>query len=157
MLVSEILEQKGKVVFTINENDVIYKAVKKLHDYKIGSLLVVNNNDQLTGIISERDIIYKCYTSKEAMLETKVTVKERMTGSEKIVVGKLTDTATKMMNTMIQKKIRHIPIIDDEGIVGLISIGDVLKAIIDDGEQEANLLKEHIQNPLGIHLYNGNK
>ncbi len=152
-LVSEILEQKGKVVFTINENEVIYNAVKKFHDYKVGSLLVVNDDENLVGIISERDVLYKCYKSGEAMIGSKVTVKERMTSSEKLIVGKTTDTATSIMNTMINKKIRHIPIIEDETIVGIVSIGDALKGAIGARENEANMLREHIKNPFGVHIY----
>lgn len=153
ILVSEIIEQKGKAVFTINEDEVIYNAVKKMHDYKVGSLLVVNNDEQLVGIITERDILYKCYGSKELMINTKVTVKERMTSSEKLIVGKMTDSATSIMNTMINRKIRHIPILEGETIVGLISIGDALKGALDAREIEANMLKEHIKNPFGVHIY----
>jgi|LGOV01.1.fsa_nt_gb CBS domain-containing protein len=152
-LVSEILEQKGKVVFTINENEVIYNAVRKMHDYKIGSLLVVNNDEQLVGIITERDILYKCYASKELMVDTKVTVKERMTSSEELIVGKMADSATSIMNTMINRKIRHIPILDGETIVGIVSIGDALKGVVDARESEANMLREHIKNPFGVHIY----
>ena len=152
-LVSEILEQKGKVVFTINENEVIFNAVKKMNDYKIGSLLVINDEEQLVGIITERDILYKCYTSKELMSNSKVEVKERMTSSEKLIVGKMDDSATSIMNTMINRKIRHIPILDGETIVGLISIGDALKGALDARESEANMLREHIKNPFGVHIY----
>ncbi len=152
-LVSEILEQKGKAVFTINENEAIFNAVKKMDDYKIGSLLVVNNDEQLVGIITERDILYKCYTSKELMVDTKVAVKERMTSSEKLIVGKMEDSATSIMNTMINRKIRHIPILEGETIVGLISIGDALKGALDAREIEANMLREHIKNPFGVHIY----
>jgi len=152
-LVSEILEQKGKVVFTINENEAIFNAVKKMHDYKIGSLLVVNDDENLVGIITERDILYKCYTSSELMINSKVKVKERMTSSADLIVGKLADSATSVMNTMINKKIRHIPIIDKETIVGIISIGDALKGVVDARESEANMLREHIKNPFGVHIY----
>ena len=152
-LVSEILEQKGKVVFTINEDEVIYNAVKKFHDYKIGSLLVVNSEEQLVGIITERDVLYKCYTSEELMKKSKVTVKERMTSSEDLIVGRLDDSASSIMNTMINKKIRHIPVLDGETIVGLISIGDALKGALDARESETNMLREHIKNPFGVHIY----
>jgi CBS domain-containing protein len=152
-LVSEILEKKGKVVFTINENEVIYNAVKKFNDYKIGSLLVVNDEENLVGIITERDVLYKCYDSDELMINSKVKVKERMTSSEDLIVGKITDTATSIMNTMLNQKIRHIPILDGEVIVGIISIGDALKGALDARESEAKMLREHIKNPFGVHIY----
>lgn len=152
-LVSEILEKKGKVVFTINENEVIYNAVKKFNDYKIGSLLVVNDDENLVGIITERDVLYKCYNSKELMINSKVKVKERMTSSEDLIVGKVTDTATSIMNTMLNQKIRHIPILDGDVIVGIVSIGDALKGALDAREIEAKMLREHIKNPFGVHIY----
>lgn len=152
-LVSEILDQKRKVVYTINENERIYNAVKKMHEYKIGSLLVVNNEENLVGIITERDILYKCYRSDEAMINSNVKVKERMTSSENLFVGKIDDTATSIMNIMVSKNIRHIPILDGETIVGIISVGDALKGALDARELEAKMLREHIKNPFGVHIY----
>lgn len=152
-LVSEILDQKRKVVYTINENERVYNAVKKMHEYKIGSLLVVNNEENLVGIITERDILYKCYRSDEAMINSNVKVKDRMTSSENLFVGKIDDTATSIMNIMVSKNIRHIPILDGETIVGIISVGDALKGALDARELEAKMLREHIKNPFGVHIY----
>ncbi len=152
-LVSEILDQKRKVVYTINENARVYKAVKKMHEYRIGSLLVVNTEENLVGIITERDILYKCYQSNEAMTKSHVKVKERMTSSENLFVGKIDDTATSIMNLMVNKNIRHIPILDGETIVGMISMGDALKGALDARELEAKMLREHIKNPFGVHIY----
>ena len=152
-LVSEILDQKRKVVYTINENERVYNAVKKMHEYKIGSLLVVNNEENLVGIITERDILYKCYRSDEAMTKSNVKVKDRMTSSENLFVGKIDDTATSIMNIMVSKNIRHIPILDGETIVGIISVGDALKGALDARELEAKMLREHIKNPFGVHIY----
>ncbi len=152
-LVSEILDQKRKVVYTVNENERIYNAVKKLHEYRIGSLLVVNDDENLVGIITERDILYKCYQSNEAMTRSNVKVKERMTSSENLFVGQIDDTATTIMNLMVSKNIRHIPILDGETIVGIISVGDALKGALDARELEAKMLREHIKNPFGVHIY----
>lgn len=152
-LVSEILDQKRKVVYTINENERVYNAVKKFHEYRIGSLLVVNNEENLVGIITERDILYKCYQSNEAMVNSNIKVKERMTSSENLFVGKIDDTATIIMNLMVSKKIRHVPILDGETIVGIISVGDALKGALDARELEAKMLREHIKNPFGVHIY----
>ncbi|MCD6322017.1 MAG: CBS domain-containing protein [Clostridiales bacterium] len=152
-LVSEILDQKRKVVYTINENERVYNAVEKFHKYRIGSLLVVNNEENLVGIITERDILYKCYQSNEALTKSNVKVKERMTSSENLFVGKIDDTATSIMNIMVSKNIRHIPILDGETIVGIISVGDALKGALDARELEAKMLREHIKNPFGVHIY----
>ncbi len=153
-LVSEILEGKGKVIFTINENEVMFNAVKKMHENRVGSLLVVNDNEQLVGIITERDILYKCYQTESSMITTKTKVKERMTPSEHLIVGKPDQTASDLMAIMTDKKIRHIPILDGDAIVGLVSIGDVLKGVVKARDAEAQLLREHIQNPFGVHIFN---
>jgi len=152
-LVSEILDQKRKVVYTVNENSRVYNAVKKMHEYRIGSLLVVNDDENLVGIITERDILYKCYQSNEAMTKSNVKVKDRMTSSENLFVGQIDDTATTIMNLMVSKNIRHIPILDGETIVGIISVGDALKGALDARELEAKMLREHIKNPFGVHIY----
>jgi len=152
-LVSEILDQKRKVVYTVNENERVYNAVKKMHEYRIGSLLVVNDDENLVGIITERDILYKCYQSNEAMTKSNVKVKDRMTSSENLFVGQIDDTATTIMNLMVSKNIRHIPILDGETIVGIISVGDALKGALDARELEAKMLREHIKNPFGVHIY----
>ena len=152
-LVSEILNQKRKVVYTVNENARVYNAVEKMHEYRIGSLLVVNDDENLVGIITERDILYKCYQSNEAMTKSNVKVKDRMTSSENLFVGQIDDTATTIMNLMVSKNIRHIPILDGETIVGIISVGDALKGALDARELEAKMLREHIKNPFGVHIY----
>lgn len=152
-LVSEILDQKGRVVFTINENDLIYDAVKKLHDNRIGSLLVVNNDESLVGIITERDLLYKSYQPEQRESNKKTPVKDRMTPSEHLIVGKPDQTASDLMVIMTDKKIRHIPILEGDAIIGVISIGDVLKGVVQAREAEAQLLREHIKNPFGVHIY----
>ena len=124
-----------------------------MHEYGIGSLLVVNDDENLVGIITERDILYKCYQSSEAMTKSNVKVKERMTSSENLFVGQIDDTATTIMNLMVSKNIRHIPILDGETIVGIISVGDALKGALDARELEAKMLREHIKNPFGVHIY----
>ncbi|MEN8186455.1 MAG: CBS domain-containing protein [Bacteroidota bacterium] len=152
-LVSEILKRKGSIVYTVNENEVMFNAVKKMHDNRIGSLLVVNDDENLVGIITERDILYKCYQTESSMITTTTKVKERMTSSEQLVVGKPDQTASNLMAVMTDRKIRHIPILDGDAIVGVVSIGDVLKGVVDARESETNLLREHIKNPFGVHIY----
>ena len=152
-LVSEILDQKGRVVYTIDENEVMFNAVKKMHENKIGSLLVTNDKEQLVGIITERDILYKCYQTASSMITTSTKVQERMTPSDNLIVGTPDQTASDIMLIMTDSKVRHIPILDGDAIVGVISIGDVLKGVVQARESEANMLREHIKNPFGVHIY----
>lgn len=151
MLVSELVAKKGKVVFTVNVNTKVFEAVKKLDDTRAGAMLVLNDQDELEGIISERDILYKCYNSGIPLTENEV--KNLMTSAENLIVGKMEDTATYLMNAMIDKHIRHIPILENDEIVAIVSIEDVLKAVLETSESEAKLLREYIKNPFGVHAY----
>ena len=151
MLVSEIVNRKGKNVLTVNENSIVFDTVKKLDDTRTGAMLVINDNEELVGIISERDILYKCYNSGIDLKDNKV--KNLMTSAEKLIVGKMEDTATYLMHAMLDKGIRHIPILENEEIVSIVSIEDVLKAVLETSESEAKLLREYIKNPFGVHTY----
>ncbi len=151
MLVSELIARKGKIVFTVKETSTVFDAVKKLDDTRAGAMLVTNENDQLVGIISERDILYKCYNSGVPLKEN--LVKNLMTSAENLIVGKMEDTVVYLMNAMLDKQIRHIPILEDEEIVAIVSIEDVLRAVVETTESEAKLLREYIKNPFGVHAY----
>ncbi|MCK5774581.1 MAG: CBS domain-containing protein [Bacteroidales bacterium] len=151
MLVSEIVNRKGKNVLTVKDSSIVFDTVKKLDDTKTSAMLVVNENEELVGIISERDILYKCYDSGVDLKDNKV--KNLMTSAEKLIVGKMEDTATYLMHAMIDKGIRHIPILENEEIVSIVAIEDVLKAVLETSESEAKLLREYIKNPFGVHTY----
>jgi len=151
MLVSEIVNRKGKIVLTVSEDSHVFDTVKKLDDTRAGALLVTNDKEELMGIISERDILYKCYDSGKSLKES--VVKNLMTSAQKLIVGKMDDSATYLMHAMIDKGIRHIPILEDDEIVSIISIEDVLKAVLESSESEAKLLREYIKNPFGVHTY----
>ena len=151
MLVSEIVNRKGKNVLTVKADSIVFDTVKKLDETRNGAMLVTNNNAELVGIISERDVLYKCYNSGVPLTENKV--EKLMTSAEKMIVGKMDDTAVYLMHAMIDKGIRHIPILEDEEIVSIVSIEDVLRAVLETTESEAKLLREYIKNPFGVHTY----
>ncbi|MCH2451293.1 MAG: CBS domain-containing protein [Gracilimonas sp.] len=139
MQVKEILNQKGRDVFSVKPEDTVYNAIAKMAEYNIGALLVVEAG-KLVGIISERDyrnkVILKGRTSKTT------TVEEIMT--EKVIRVNPTDSVNLCMQLMTDKKIRHLPVVDDEKIVGVISIGDVVKTVIATQKVEINSLRDYI-------------
>lgn len=152
MLVEKIVEKKGKHVITVMDNSSVYETVKKLDETNNGAALVTNADHQLVGIISERDILYKCYKSGRPIDGTNL-VSDLMTPTDSIFVGKMEDTDLYLMHVMVEKQIRHIPILDKEEIISIISIEDVLKAVLESSESEAKLLREYIKNPFGVHAY----
>lgn len=152
MLVEKIVEKKGKHVITVRDNSSVYETVKKFDETNNGAALVVNADRQLVGIISERDILYKCYKTGKPIDGTNL-VSDLMTPADSIFVGKMEDSDLYLMQVMVEKQIRHIPILDKEEIVSIISIDDVLKAVVESSESEAKLLREYIKNPFGVHAY----
>ncbi len=156
MLVKEILESKIEnginEVFTLNENDTAYEAVAKFDEVKIGSLIIIDDESQVKGIVTEKDILYKCYNSSTSLRDKKV--KDLLTPIDKIIIGKEDDDCEYLRNVITNRRIRHIPIFNSKNkLIGIVSSGDIIKAEIESRETEIKLLKEHIQNPFGIHLY----
>ena len=124
--------------------------IEELNKRKIGALIVKDETGHIAGILTERDILTKACPDN---LNTKnLLVSELMTPRDDLIIGTVNDTISYVMNVMTIKKIRHLPVFNDENLVGIISIGDVIKSIMGQSETEIKLLKEHIQNPYGINI-----
>ncbi|MEA2096845.1 MAG: CBS domain-containing protein [Candidatus Cloacimonadota bacterium] len=150
MKLSKLLEKKSGKIVTINSNKTVSDAIKLLNKHNFGSLLVMNENRKLEGIITERDILFKC--SDDRKDNHKIKIADIMTSKENLIIGTADDTLSYAMKVMINKRIRHLPIIDKENVIGLLSIGDVLKEVLDQSETEVKLLREYITNPYGINI-----
>jgi len=139
MKVKDLLNTKDDAVYSVPPQETVYNAIAKMADLNIGALIVLKN-DRLTGIISERDyrnkVILKGRTSK------KTQVKEIMTSN--VFYVEPTDSVNFCMQVMTDKKIRHLPVLDQEKVIGMISIGDVVKSIIKKQENEIDSLRTYI-------------
>jgi CBS domain-containing protein len=133
MTVNQILAQKGKEVYSVLPTITVYEALVRMSEKNIGAILVVENAI-LKGILSERDYARKIVLKDKSSKETLV---EEIMASQVITI-KPSDKLDYCMELMYTKKIRHLPVLDHETIIGVISIGDVVKSIID-------LQKETIQ------------
>jgi CBS domain-containing protein len=140
MKVKDILEKKGSHVWTVGENATIHDALGLLLDHRIGALVVLDEKNQIAGIISERDIIRECFKHSRQTETTHVS--EVMT--RKLIVGTLEDPMDYIMGIMTNNRIRHIPIIQEGKLQGMISIGDVVKAQLQDTEYENRYLKDYM-------------
>lgn len=139
-LVKHILEKKGNEIYSVSPDDTMYDALALMAEKGIGALLVLNEG-KLVGIVSERDYARKVILKGKTSKETKVS--EIMTDT---VICVSPDSAVEeCMAVMIEKKIRHIPVEEDNKLVGLISIGDVVKAIIAEKRYEIDQLISYIQ------------
>ncbi len=139
MQVKELLNQKGRDIYSVTPDETVYNAIEKMAELNIGALLVLNDG-KLVGIISERDYRNKVILKGRTSKETKV--KEIMT--ETVIRVAPTDTINLCMQLMTENKIRHLPVLDDERVVGVISIGDVVKTVIAKQKVEINTLRDYI-------------
>jgi CBS domain-containing protein len=137
--IKEILDHKGRDVSTIGPDETVLEALKLMAEKELGALVVMEDG-KLKGLISERDYARKVILKGRTSLETKV--REVMT--EKVVCATLRRTAEEIMAVMTEKRVRHLPIIDDRQVVGLVSIGDLVKAIISDQQFVIEQLEKYI-------------
>tara|TARA_A100001011_G_C13613560_1_gene557046 strand:- start:1 stop:429 length:429 start_codon:yes stop_codon:yes gene_type:complete len=124
---------------TLNETDTIKEASKRLHENKIGCMPVLDNNKNIIGIISERDLSQLIYTEK---FNINLPVEKIMT--KNLVTCDLNTSVTELMDSMTEKKIRHILIIEDKKLLGIVSIGDVVNHLIAKVKEENKNLKDYI-------------
>ena len=138
-IVQQILDRKGNEIWTIPPLSTVFEALKLMAEKEIGALLV-QDKEKVVGIISERDyarkVVLKGKSSKDA------PVKDIM--SEKVIYVKPSTSVEDCMVLMINKRIRHLPVFDNERLAGLVSIGDVVKEIIDEKEVVIDELVRYI-------------
>jgi CBS domain-containing protein len=139
MTVKDILNRKGNQVYSVNPHETVYDAIKKMSDLGIGALIVMEG-DSISGMISERDYATKVILKGRSSSTT--PVKEIM--SRQVFCVNSHDNVHTCMQIMTNKKIRHLPVLDSGKLSGLISIGDVVKAVIDEQKVEIDSLKEYI-------------
>lgn len=135
ILISQLLTRN---LVSINENKTTYNAIKLLTKNNIGALPVLNDNMELSGIISERDIIREISNNLSVNFK-KSNIKSIMT-SKVITINKNTKSET-IMDIMSKNKIRHIPIVENKLLIGIVSIGDVVKRLL----EKFNLENQHLK------------
>ena len=141
MKVRSITKNKGKPVIGLTPGDSLDKAVELMMDNRIGSL-VVTENDKLVGILSERDLLTILH-EKNAMW-TPVTVMDAMTPNP--FVCHPDNTLEEVMNIMVDHNIRHLPVVYNDKLEGMLSITDIVEELLKKAEFENKLLKNYIQN-----------
>ena len=138
-LVKHILAVKGKDVWSIAPDALVYDALQLMADKQVGALIVLKN-EEVVGIFSERDYARKVALKGRTAKDT--TVKEIMSSS--VIYTTPEQSAESCMALMTEKHIRHLPVMVDDQITGVISIGDLVKAIIRDQETLIEHLEDYI-------------
>ncbi len=140
MDVASILKSKGKNVVTARPDAKIAEVVRELKDERIGALVVSEDNIEVLGIISERDIVRGLADHGLDLLDMRVD--KLMT--REVFTCAPTDRTSQLMATITERRIRHLPVIENGVLCGIVSIGDVVKVRLDEIESEANALRDYI-------------
>ena len=148
MKISEILNEKKNEIYSVLISAKLCDVIDELNNRNVGALIVKEPSGEVAGIVSERDILKK--SCSEYADRKKIIVSEIMTPRENLIVGTPEDTISYAMNVMTIKKVRHLPIFRQDTLLGIISIGDIIKIFLEQSENEVKLLREHIRNPYGI-------
>lgn len=138
--VRQILDNKGRDVFSITSDSTVFEALTTMSDKGIGALPVLDK-EELCGILSERDYARKVILKDKSSKET--LVKEIM--STQVICVDESRTAEECMSIMVSKRVRHLPVLDGEKMIGFLSIGDIVKAIIDEKEFVIDQLVTYIK------------
>ena len=141
MTIREILDVKGSRVHTIDADRSVLDAVAVLMEHRIGALLVRDARGTAVGIISERDVLRESLHRSAEL--GRISVSEAMTRD--LVVCVPDDEVDYAMGIMTKNRVRHLPVVADRDVVGMISIGDLVKASLDAVEYENRSLREYIQ------------
>jgi len=137
--VSQIIGRKGSRVVSVSRDAPVLEAIRVMAEHHIGAVLVMEGG-QLIGIASERDYARKVILQGRSSADTPVGV---IMSSPVVCVGPH-DSIAECMTIMTEKHIRHLPVIDGETVVGVISIGDLVKETIEEQKQEISLLQQYI-------------
>ncbi len=139
MIVSAILKQKGADVETTHPEVSVAEAARRLTEKGIGSLVVCDTQGRVVGILSERDIIKGISTHGQAVVG--LPIKSIMTDG--IITCAPDDQVKHIMSVMTRQRVRHIPVLVDRKLVGIVSIGDLVKSRLGQTELEVNVLRDH--------------
>ena len=137
--VRQLLEAKAPEVFAIGPDAPVIDAIRLMAEKRIGAVLVMEAG-RLAGILSERDYARKIVLQGRSSKDT--PVRDIMT-AEVVSVG-LNDTADRCMQLVTNRRIRHLPVLDGEAVLGVVSIGDLVKAVIEDQQLELDQLQRYI-------------
>ena len=140
MFVSDILTQKGGLVFTVTAGTTVAQIAQQLSTRRIGSVLVMGGHDEVAGIVSERDLVRALSLHGAAALE----LEARHVMTREVVTCDPDDSIDHIMETMTQGRFRHVPVVRHGELLGVVSIGDIVKARLEEARHETEALKAYI-------------
>jgi CBS domain-containing protein len=145
-IISQLLKAKGHCCFSVGPGENVYSAIKKMAEKGVGSVLVMDGA-KLVGILTERD--YARNVVLKGRSSPLTLVRDIM--STQVVCVEPYDTVEDCMALMTQRRVRHLPVVEDEAVVGVISIGDLVKIVIDEQRLTIHQLETYFSGTLSIH------
>jgi CBS domain-containing protein len=140
MFVSDILSQKGNSVFSVRPATSVAQVAQELTDLRIGSVLVLEADNRIAGIVSERDLVRALARHGAKAME----LEARNVMTTDVVTCDPDDSIDHVMETMTRGRFRHLPVVRRGELLGIVSIGDVVKARLEETQHEAEALKAYI-------------
>ena len=140
MKLSEVLAGKGRRVVTVSAKSSITDAIRTMEAEKVGAVLVPDSGECPVGIFTERDVV-RLYADGDRDFDT-LAVEERMTCS--VVVGQLSMSVDEALGLMTERRFRHLPVVEEGKLLGMVSIGDLVKVKLNETAQEAQALRAYI-------------
>ena len=141
MQISQLLRRKGHEVATVDAGESVRTALALLAEHGIGALVVSADSDAVDGIVSERDVVRALHASGPGVLDGPVSA--LMTAEVRTCVR--TASVHDLARLMTEHRVRHVPVVEDGRLLGIVSIGDVVKARLDELEEERAHLVDYIQ------------
>ena len=141
MKLAAILERKGSYAVTVSETSTISDAISLMDENRVGSVIIATDDNEPLGIFTERDILSLCASGMASDFET-MLIKDQMTID--LIIGHPDDYLDDVLGTMTNKRFRRLPIVIGDKIVGLLSLGDLVKAKLEEVEHDADALREYI-------------
>jgi CBS domain-containing protein len=151
MQIRDILKEKGTKVVTIGPGQAIHDAINKLNEHGIGALVVTDEGEEIVGIITERDVLRICGSNYARLFEP--TVQEESAGpilvqdamTKELIIGIPDDDINYVMGIMSKNHMRHLPVLDNGSLTGIISMGDLVNARLEEKVFENRTLRSYIQ------------
>jgi CBS domain-containing protein len=140
MQAAHLIKEKGDLVFTVGLNETLGAAAALLHVRRIGAMVIVDDRQGVVGILSERDIVREVAERGASALERPV----ESVMSREVITASPNDHVDELMARMTDRRIRHLPVVSEGRLVGIVSIGDLVKAKIAETEAEARELRAYI-------------
>ena len=137
--VRHLLDRKGRAIFSVGPDDPVLEAIRMMAEHHVGALLVMSAN-RLVGIVSERDYARKVILKGRSSADTPVS----QIMSSPVVTVSLTNSVQECMQLMTSRRLRHLPVVEDGEVVGMISIGDLVKAVMEEQKQTIEQLEHYI-------------